>query len=719
MPKRRIDEEDGGQTCHLNPPNDLIPNLHQDLPCQGLLKKRLWVGEDQLGRHDRDSTGERDFNLEVRPDADGHSSIKQQNFEVTLGKDAELVGQDEKQSKSSDAELAAGLQNTQPSRHLVKTLSDLPKLVAIAGYNVASYTIDDEPHLCLPNLLQFIQQKYPLDKVIDVFETTVTNFKSATPKQIEGFIKAIALPLGSRDCPLIRMSDAEKVCQALSDRSANDQAVSKSSPKLNRGKNNFSSDNSKATASSDTHSRGSGANFNSKFQDVSGSRLTDTSFQNNNEHRETKSAIGGFPPSAERERLVSRSEPPMELRDFEASYTDRPPHLSNRTMKETTSEIVSDCLFGSENGRAILNLARAATSTLRIKVFHRCFGKCSGFFYPSRLRHSESRCIECATCFQLLAPKKFIRHTHGSREENVFHWGFDINHWRHYINLYRNQDMNNLDEDELLVQLNKLKSAPDKDQSLSGDEESSVQRDEKSSNSDLNDHTVKHDKSSHNKSFQEPIKLLPPSSLPSTRNSIPRSIHERKSSAIQSNYPVGIVKPTVFNPATSVASISSILENLAGKHRMDTQRGPHMWPIGQSSMSRAVGKQPSDQHTLDASLCLNPPQYPLNNLLANPILFSHHFDQAGLRPDSYHLPVPRMNPVGSDKGLVMFHQSDGRVPPALHINASYQADRFIKQDLFLSSSLATYLSSRRLDGDLVRDIIEQTLDAARKSRLLF
>lgn len=130
------------------------------------------------------------------------------------------------------------------------------------------------------------------------------------------------------------------------------------------------------------------------------------------------------------------------------------------TAPNSNSAKYKSDLFENEAQSSLLDLAKAASSTLAIHVYHRCFGKSSGLFYPALLIDSGSECIECVSCEKMMSPMKFVGHTHHSRETNVCHWGFNPYNWRYYIKLSSKQASNSLDRDELLIQFSTLQSAP-------------------------------------------------------------------------------------------------------------------------------------------------------------------------------------------------------------------------------------------------------------------
>lgn len=78
-------------------------------------------------------------------------------------------------------------------------------------------------------------------------------------------------------------------------------------------------------------------------------------------------------------------------------------------------------------------------TTLQIKVYHECFGKCKGVCMPELYTDSSARCIECTECHGLFAPQKFVCHAHRHLENRTCHWGFDSNNWRAYLLLVEDQ----------------------------------------------------------------------------------------------------------------------------------------------------------------------------------------------------------------------------------------------------------------------------------------
>ena len=82
------------------------------------------------------------------------------------------------------------------------------------------------------------------------------------------------------------------------------------------------------------------------------------------------------------------------------------------------------------------------SSNVAFKVYHECFGKCKGVFYPEKFTQPNALCIECCECKSWMSPEHFICHSHKSHETNVCHWGFDSASWRKYLLLARDYQSN-------------------------------------------------------------------------------------------------------------------------------------------------------------------------------------------------------------------------------------------------------------------------------------
>jgi hypothetical protein len=650
---------------------------------------------------------------------------------------------DKQQSESGKDKLNAHEQTrSEPSKHLVKTVADLPVFVTIEGFRVASYIIDGEHHLCLPHLLQFIQQKFSLNLVIDKFEKTVTNFRLASKKQIEGFIKTIVLPPNAVECPLIKRSDAERVCLALFDEQSYERSGAQKITDHERTRK-FCSKSLDATKN-DAQSKCEKTDAKFPYSEVfNETHVKAGKYQNDSEHQNLQSlsvahkksdddffGINKTPHAINGPELDLSEAPIRNEKNSSKNEAERLSTIHDARSWNQTNNVLDD--DESEAQDIILNLARAATSTLRIKVYHRCFGKCSGLYYPSKLEHSNSSCIECLECHRLLSPRRFIGHTHKSKEENVCHWGFNSYHWRDYIHLCKTQDTNNLDEDELLVQFEKLLQVIDDDSRESGygAELLETKTDFKAPPShqitDLNK-SGNH----HIKSFQARTESTSAAAAAARKNVSSTGL-ERTSKSTESRYPINIVKPTSFKSTNSEVERSANLTH----NKLNNHQSTSTWQMHQSllaNLANGVSDQTTSgqKHHISNTL-LNPLQTPLENLISNPLLFSKpgkSFSAPTLRSTLPDFNFPQLGSGLLDFGKLMAGQSQSmgfeaskQTLPVMSTSTGSHSliiDKHIKQDLFVSSSMASYLSSKGLDGDLIRDIIETTLNAIRTSRVMF
>ncbi|RWS17192.1 Cs ski like protein-like protein [Dinothrombium tinctorium] len=90
-----------------------------------------------------------------------------------------------------------------------------------------------------------------------------------------------------------------------------------------------------------------------------------------------------------------------------------------------------------------------------LRVYHECFGKSTGIYFPSLYTSANDKCIMCCECEGMFTPQKFVCHSHKSKENRTCHWGFDSNNWRSYLMLAKDHNQNN---EELQEHLNDMKS---------------------------------------------------------------------------------------------------------------------------------------------------------------------------------------------------------------------------------------------------------------------
>lgn len=600
------------------------------------------------------------------------------------------------------------------SRHLVKTVLDLPIFVTIEGFRIASYTIDGEPHLCLPQLLQFMQGKFPLDKVIDKFEELVTNFITANPKQVEGFIKAIVLPQDAKTCPLIKRSDAEWICLALYDQHTKGKwgnivdlcsrgdTASRSEARL-KDKKVLKSDDLSVD-------KGNSLNDNNQlaktYQNISNQTERDiavaTQQQIPHAHQKGDSRLSTS--SNSKTRLKDRSTP--ESTSPVNSELDKQ-RLTSRSTSNTaqTGADLFEC--GAQD--TILNLARAVTSTLIIQVYHRCFGKCVGLYYPSLLTNSQSDCIECLSCRKLLSPRRFIGHTHGPKEVNVCHWGFNSYNWRNYIRLSRKQSMNNLDDDELLKQFNLLKSVKEEsiEQEIDIDPticeiktESTAQVVDKSNQSNQNvDNKSNHVTDYYTNYLKTKTGDIDPAIRPRSRKKAddPGRAGSSRPQNIDSvgltRYDLSESMKTQYNCNVNRGSTSSSARQTSTTHNQSSPvervMNPKLCPT-----SLLYGSMPSSI----AGMNSNFQSSQLNGSNVSNIYVTNFLNQLYGDTTLAHLSLAASNAVIPNQML---------------------SEKLIKQDVFVSTSMKSYLATKGLHPKMIEDIVDSTLESIQRARTLF
>lgn len=104
-------------------------------------------------------------------------------------------------------------------------------------------------------------------------------------------------------------------------------------------------------------------------------------------------------------------------------------------ITKTDAERLCSALLHS----AIVPSPRAHKGALSFKVYHECFGKCTGICTPELYTDRYARCIECLECQGMYSPQQFVCHAHRELENRTCHWGFDSNNWRNYLYVYKEQ----------------------------------------------------------------------------------------------------------------------------------------------------------------------------------------------------------------------------------------------------------------------------------------
>ncbi|XP_077286875.1 ski oncogene-like [Arctopsyche grandis] len=91
-------------------------------------------------------------------------------------------------------------------------------------------------------------------------------------------------------------------------------------------------------------------------------------------------------------------------------------------------------------------------AALRFRVYHECFGVCSGVCVPALYTEGRAPCIQCSECRGLFSPQRFVCHAHRDLEHRTCHWGFDADNWRAYLLVAEDQP----DRDRLSAVLDDL-----------------------------------------------------------------------------------------------------------------------------------------------------------------------------------------------------------------------------------------------------------------------
>lgn len=625
----------------------------------------------------------------------------------------------EEKEQHESSEVGATENGTRDNKkNLVTSVMDLPVFVTIEGNRVASYLIDGEPHLCLPQLLQFIQEKFPLEKVIDMFEESQTNFVSATPKQVDGLIKAIVLPHSATTCPLIKRSDAEWICLALYDQKSMENwgnivdLCSRSDISLKDKLNvseKYLNELDKRADDGDTTCVKEIAEVKEdrrspseeSFRSSSG-RISQEAFSDK-EDEEPNTSMPKFTQITPKDDPVSLSSltdvKPEAATDTSSSYVGRRPSPDHSPELKGRQR-----LFENVAQETILNLAQTVTSTLRIRVYHRCFGKCVGLYYPSLLSSSESDCIECSSCRKMLSPRRFIGHSHGAREVNVCHWGFNSYNWRNYIRLSQKQSMNNLDDDELLVQINLLKSARDEVSGL-----------ETTFQDTMSEHMRTSEQFENVVPKENQVVQLQRLAAPKSANQSAPIGLDRKTSV--NNHPVQSSRSR--GPLEELALLTPSCSSQAQDNRTNSpylasspSTSSHFW------MANQVSTIPNMHTRLPLTDLAGTSKACPASILYEPSTSSHLSTSAGFL-------LPRLPPPYSITNLAdqLHGEADfAHLATALTSDALTQlttTDRQFKQDLFVSSSLSNYLNSKGVHPKLTEEIVTSTIGFIQRARTIY
>lgn len=314
----------------------------------------------------------------------------------------------------------------------------LPFFVVVEGYRVAAYSIDGEPRLCLPQLIQFLRQKFTVKNIVEKFEESNIKFSTSTSKQVQGFIRFKALLSDAKACPMIKLSDANRVCFKLYE-----------SRHKRRGDGQLFNVVGLPPSLPLSHDEWFEEERSNQGIDAKSLPLVYQDKKSNFEENK----------STRRDSSLVTLEP-SELRGGDNLYMG----LGPRSVDPTSQAKLltrSNPFNQTEIDADLTLMPETLSATLRIQVYHRCIGKCSGAYYPYLLKDGKAKCIQCKICRIFLSPRRFVGHTHKSTEDNIVHWGFNSYNWRCYIRLSKKQTDNNLEDTELLNQFRTLQFAPD------------------------------------------------------------------------------------------------------------------------------------------------------------------------------------------------------------------------------------------------------------------
>lgn len=333
----------------------------------------------------------------------------------------------------------------------------LPFFVIVEGYRVAAYSLGGEPRLCLPQLIQFLRQKFTVKKIVEKFEISNAKFATATHKQVQGFIRFKALLPEAKACPLIKFSDANRVCLRLYEschkRRGDGQLLTEAS-----GSSSFAlsslihrpEERSLSQSSIQQHHHSLFDKINSnKFEENFDPRI---SLLRVEDQRQDSSSS-----TLNNSEMHQPGSNPLFIRDKSLTQSPLFGNLANQSRLYRRLNPFDP----SEVDTNLTLIPETLSATLRVQIYHRCIGKCSGSYYPYLLKNGKAKCIQCKICKIFLPPRRFVGHTHKSKEDNTCHWGFNSYNWRCYIRLSRKQADNNLDDSELLNQFRTLQFAPD------------------------------------------------------------------------------------------------------------------------------------------------------------------------------------------------------------------------------------------------------------------
>lgn len=107
-------------------------------------------------------------------------------------------------------------------------------------------------------------------------------------------------------------------------------------------------------------------------------------------------------------------------------------------ITKTDAERLCSALLHATTSISSIPLSKTG-GALSFRVYHECFGKCTGVCTPAWYAEFAGRCIECVECRGLFTPQQFVCHAHRPLENRTCHWGFDSGNWRAYLHVCRDE----------------------------------------------------------------------------------------------------------------------------------------------------------------------------------------------------------------------------------------------------------------------------------------
>lgn len=325
----------------------------------------------------------------------------------------------------------------------------------LEGQFISCYLINSEPRLCLSQILSKVLIHFPIEQIRDKFCELGIYCRPCTPTQLQLFKSHCILPNWVNLCGLITKSDAERLCLDLFNTIIPKKRLDyESIMQPGNSFRNYNSNKNYYFSGERNHDAFIGMLLSQK-------PMGQSSFQANPIESILEQIDQDRPINYTSKRKSIDNDSKVIIKSTDCTYQSC---LSNKAFTPNkTDYFIGPSLLQTDNGnvkkflieidkhRELACLASNASALMfSIRVYHRCIGKCTGLYYPAFYHNPNSQCVECVNCHCLFSPRRFIGHTHGSKESRICHWGLDSYKWRHYIRLSKTQQTNNLEELELL-----------------------------------------------------------------------------------------------------------------------------------------------------------------------------------------------------------------------------------------------------------------------------